>query len=497
MTTRISGIYYSILHMLKQKSDRPALIALILMAIAIAIPFILLSGYVFPVNDDFSFALNHTGSSALVATIESWHTWSGRYTGTFISSLNPLVVSDNPLALFPVYSATAVGVTLLAFLVCAMLAFSPRLGFLRSAASGALLFALYITLCPSIAQEFYWFSSITCYTLPTILLLLFLSLQRFSKGPALYVAAFAAAMLAFLLPGCNEVTAVLFVTTVAYMAYIQRSPRFFIYLAVAVAGILLVISSPGNSVRMTAQLSAHPYLWSLAVSLFQTIVWAFLWLPTLLLATLIWLPLCGLRLAALPIFRVRLRDFIIFAVVAVFLSHIPPTLGLSSIMTDRTANALLPFYILFYFWGVSIWASSRREKIRAFFEGDFMKRRGVKLAFFYSFFAVTLLSPEGNVAEACADLFSGEAAGYHSRQLHRLDVARSEARPDTLITLPALEYYPGSIYVNDLPADSASTFNRDYQHVFGIAGPVRGDGVQPRFPTVYQSLRDAGKRRRK
>ncbi|MDE6217574.1 MAG: hypothetical protein K2F64_01080, partial [Muribaculaceae bacterium] len=97
--------------MLKQKSDRPALIALILMAIAIAIPFILLSGYVFPVNDDFSFALNHTDSSALAATIESWQTWSGRYTGTFISSLNPLVVSDNPLALFPVYSATAVGVT--------------------------------------------------------------------------------------------------------------------------------------------------------------------------------------------------------------------------------------------------------------------------------------------------------------------------------------------------------------------------------------------------
>ncbi|MDE5636338.1 MAG: hypothetical protein K2I52_08555, partial [Muribaculaceae bacterium] len=253
------------------------------MAVLAAIPFFLLCGYVFPVNDDYYFALEHIDRNCFESVVDSWNNWSGRYLATFVSSANPFVISLSPFTLFRIFSAVVVLMFMLSFILFPSMGLKRYLKGTECMGLGSLLLLVYISLFPSVSQAFYWFSSYTAYTIPSLMyMLLVVMLPRNDM-----ISRVTAVILAAVIPGGNEVMAVLTVCTLMYVSWIYGGRRYHLLMCVSVIAVIIVVLSPGNGIRMEYQLSAHPYIWTVAVSFIQTVGWLFLWMPLLLVATVI------------------------------------------------------------------------------------------------------------------------------------------------------------------------------------------------------------------
>lgn len=470
----------------KSKTVDKVSVFLILFSIIAIIPFLLLCCYVYPVNDDFSFALHHLDAGALQSVYESYLTWSGRYLATFLSAANPYVISDNPLLLFKIFAAFVTIAFPLSFWLFVILCGKGRLTKLQSAGLGSLLFLIFLALLPSVSQAFYWFSSYTAYSLPALLYLLLIGLLAVNTRIGYWVACF----LAILVPGGNEIISVITVCTLAYISLTFRKKKFFILLVLSLAATIIVILSPGNAVRMSYQLSQHPYLWTLAVSIGQTFSWIFLWGPVLLVATIVYVSLYGNKIACTPIFDVNFKWFIAAFFLTIVLAHVPVTLGLSSVITDRTANCLVIFYITGYFFGINI-------IIRQF---PFLTARFVSLfsnkwmlaASVFCFLFVGPFSVNSAVSTAVVDLFTGKAEKYAEIQHKRIDMVIQNHNNDA-IALPSLGLTSKSLFIKDLETTPDGIFVKDFARIYGCHAKVYVKDRVVFFEDNLSALKNYGK----
>lgn len=467
----------------------PWMWTVIAMGVITAVPFGIICSYVFPINDDYSFALHNMGGNPFATTAAIWQYWSGRYFGTFISSANPLAVSESPLALFPWYSLVIVALTYLSVTLATTVALRRRLGLLSAAALGSFLFMLLIGLLPSTSQFFYWFSAYTSFTIPSLLSIVFIALCTSRNRAAVVVAA----LLALLIPGGNEVTAVLMACTTCYLYVAYRRRRFLLYSVLVILGVLTVMASPGNGIRMTHQLSAHPYLWSAGVSIAQTISWLFLWLPLLLVASAIYVMLWGRKIARSKAFDVSPGLFLVFAFVSIFLAHIPPTFGLSSVMIGRTANCLEVFFIIFYFWWLNIILHRYGHLLRM--RASRCAQKAIVAVSLFCFAFVVEASPEGNWTTCLCDIALGKAEHYRATNRQRLTLARNADRENgnSTVILPAYRTVPKTIFVNDMESVAGSEFVTNYRKVFKLRRPVVVEEADYRTIDNFQSLKNRGK----
>lgn len=459
----------------------------VLIGVLAFIPFFLLCRYVFPINDDFSFALQHMGVNCFMSVVEGWQNWSGRFFATFISSLNPFVISDTPLETYRWFSFGVVCLTLMIFFLSFSLGVKNILKRWEGLGLGALMMLIYLTYFPSVSQAFYWFSSYTAYTIPSLLYLMLLALICRNDT----VSYIFACMLAFIVPGGNEVTAVITVCTLTYLAIVYRNPKIYGLTVIALISIIIVILSPGNGIRMEHQLSAHPYLWTFVVSIVQSLSWIFLWGPILLIATVIYIPLYGQRLSQLPVFNVKLKFYIVALFLSVLLAHIPPTLGLSSVIVDRTANCLLIFIIPAYFYGVNI-LIRKYPKILVFSSQLFSSKK-IYAAGVFCFLFIGPLSIDSPVTTAVTDLITAKAADYAYIQAERIEIAQS-APSNEIVELPPLGLTSESLYVKELDSIPSGEFSTNFCKVYGSEASVYVTPESVVFEDNFTSLKNFNKR---
>jgi hypothetical protein len=354
---------------------------------------------------------------------------------------------------------------------------------------GALMMLIYITLYPSVSQGFYWFSAYTAFTLPSLLYFWLLCLLV-RKGPCSFVLS---CVLALLIPGGNEVIAVITVCTLLYLFLIYRERRYGVLLFFSCVATFIVVLSPGNGVRMAQQLSLHPYLWSLLLSVSQTVSWLFLWLPILLVATLLYVPLVGRKLSTSAVFNVSLFKFIIAFLVTVVLAHVPPTLGLSSVMIDRTANCLLMFFIPAYFYGVTLLLHKYPHvatSIDALFSNRF-----ISAATYFCFLFIGPFAIEQPVVTAMVDLVTGKAMDYAAIQQKRIHMAQNGAAGESL-QLPSFGITPKSLFVKDLGSSPDDEFNQDFCSIYGAKSGVFVRDTDITFEDNWSSIKNYGKAKR-
>lgn len=480
---------------MKTFGNKGPYVLLILLFFASILPFIYISRYVHPVNDDFTFALRHVSADWLQSVVDSYRSWSGRYFATAVSSLNPYTGFPQPLKMLRIYSAV-LSALMFAVPVCAgMMLTGKYTGRLRGAALGALFGLCYMALCPSASQLLFWFSSYTAFTLCSLLALVFFSILSRDSRACVAIQG----LLAFLIPGGNEVTAVLFVSVLAYLAYTYRSRRLVALTLIACVAVVIVILSPGNAIRMTYQLSSHPRLWAVTLSFLQTCGWCVLWLPSLMIASLVYVPLFGLRLSELKIFDTSLAGYFGFALTTVFLAHIPPTYGLSSVMIDRTANSLLVFFILLYFWGLNIflnrYAATLKSAMRPLHGRS--GRRLVAAAFFVFTFTLPF-NIDSPVATAVTDIVTGKARKYSDVQTSRLEEARlCDTDGTEVCRLSPFGITSRTLFVKDLDADPDGEFSTDYCKVNGLKCKVSAPADEVWFESNFDALKHLGKKSRK
>lgn len=463
------------------------LVSVILTAFLCIVPFLYLSFFIHPVNDDYFYAITHWNVNCFDAVIDSYSNWSGRFLATFISSLNPLSICyGNAVFYYKIYSF----VLILLFFGSLFLGFKVLLGKylsnLKTAFLACLFFTIYISLCPKISELFYWFSSYTAFTIPNILAFVLLSSLRIKNRYMFFIQC----LLSFLIPGGNEVTAVLFVMFLLFLSYATRSKRIYTLAAISIISIVIVILSPGNGVRMSGQLSAHPYLWSALLSTAQTISWFFLWLPVLIIATLLYVPLIGVSLPRFKMFDIKFRYYVLFLFITVFLAHIPPTLGLSSVMIGRTANSLYFFFIFLYFIGIHILLNKYHEKIDFFISECYSEKMVAILTFCFVFIAP--FSLESPVVTAYFDIISGKAHTYNLMCSER-DKSSRQASSQSVVTFKAFTTPPKTIYINDLETDTSGQFCNAYRECNKLKCKVRVEEGEPVYFSNFETIFRLGK----
>lgn len=470
------------------KLEKPILISIIILSIICLLPFLFLCFYIHPVNDDYFYALTHLKLNCINSVIDSYLHWSGRFLATFISCLNPLSLYKAPNI---IYQTDAFIVVLLFFLI-PLVSFKILLGKylnnIRIIALTGLFFMTYMSLCPKVSELFYWFSSYVAFTIPNLLTLIFLAILP-KKNPPLVILQ---CILAFIIPGGNEVTAILFVSTMLYTAYLIRSKRIYLLTFLSLISILLVILSPGNAIRMSGQLSSSPYLWTIIISTAQTISWGFLWLPTLIICTLVYIPLIGIHITLSKKIHISIRTYICFVLCSVLLAHIPPTLGLSSVMIGRTANSLYFFFILFYFAGIQILIDRYQKQIISLLQYDSKYKLTAILTFCFVF--ISPLNLESPVTTAYLDIVSGKARHYDEIRKERDEIAYKEKEnKGKIISFKPFSYLPKSIYVNDLEQDSEGQFCNTYCDYHHLKCKVKVAGDTPIAISNFETIFNIGK----
>ena len=455
-------------------------------ALVCVLPFVYLCRYVHPINDDYFYAQHHIGVNPFAAVADSYANWSGRYLATFLSEWNPLVHAGHPMWSYPMVSLVIV----LLFCAVPLLAFRIGLGkYLNNRqilAGGSLYLLLYLSQLPKASELFYWFSAAVAFTVPSLMALLYFALLPYRKTAVVCLQE----VLAFLIPGGNEVTAVLFVLTSLFIAWQTRERRLVGLAVMACLGILVVMLSPGNGIRMGMQLSSHPYLWTVVVSTGQTVSWIFLWLPTLLLASLVYIPLVGIHLPQAKLFQIKPWVFGIFVLVSVLLAHVPSTLGLSSVVTGRTANALWFFVILYYLWGMQILINRYRERIEAICAACSNR---LLLTAWFCFLFLCPLSLESPVSTAYFDLISGKAQRYDQIRTERDQRAFAHKDEKTVVYFEPLGITSKTLYAKDLETKPDEQFCRAYSQYYQLACQVAVRENNVRFTTNFETLFSLGK----
>ncbi len=467
------------------KSEKLLQYTIIFFTIICIIPFLYISFYIHPTNDDYVYALTHIDMNCWEAMIDSYLNWSGRFFATLISSLNPLSITSQPIVWYKIYSFILILFFCATIFLSAYLLFRKIFSLRHIIATSCFFILLYLTLCPKVSELFYWFSSYTAFTIPNIVALLFLALFRY-KHPIVLVLQ---AILAFLIPSGNEVTAILFVMTMIFLSYTMKEKRFYIMTLISILSIILVILSPGNSIRMDGQLSGHPYIWTLLISTFQTISWAILWLPTLILATFIYIPMIGIHIPSCKIWNIKISHYIIFTIITVFLAHIPPTLGLSSVMIGRTANALYFFYILLYFIGVQIIIEKNKERIADFLSFKYTHIICGSATFCFIFLGSFNL--ESPICTAYMDIISGKAQAYNQQWNNRNHMAQETN--SGIVIFNSFDIVPKTIYINDLEDKANAQFCNAYAEYYQLDCQVQTTARHARFTTNFETLFTIGK----
>jgi hypothetical protein len=469
---------------------------LIVLCVVSVLPFLLICKYVHPVNDDYVYALRDGSMNPLQSVWSTYLDWSGRYFATFLSSANPLINRYSCGFCEKIYSVVIILLFVGSIYIFVRSLFHKYMSNVQQIALSAFLIVLFLVQAPRISEFFYWFSSYVAYTVPCMLTMLLFSIIH--RRNVWFIGL--QALLVMCIIGSNEVVAVLLAGTLFYWAsenYRQSRTQVITLVVVTVFAMLIVVSSPGNFHRMSGQLSSHPYLWSFVVSLFQSVTWFFIWLPTLLLATVLFIPLFGTKIARMSIFDRSLKKYLSFVLLTIFLAHIPPTLGLSSVMIGRTADDLYLFFIFFYFFGILILLGRYARNVSEWYNHNMSRIFASCMFFVFVFLCVFQIDTP--IATAYIDILSGKAANYDCVIEQRYSIIRNSQGAQThdvrqaALCLPSLALVPKTIYVNDLNNDTLDVFNLAYKDYYGLNKGVVVRNSQHLYLSNYESLFLIGK----
>ena len=424
-----------------------------LLTFLIVLPFILNAQYAVPVLDDYAYAIRDMKSSWIVSIVETYNELSGRYFATLLSRLNPLEY-QLPFFVYSIYSLTLIVGLFLSAWLAVHSCFKRVIDSSSQWSLAGLFMVLYLSLCSSVAEGFYWFSSYTAYTVPCILVFLFIALFNNEKIWAVLLKC----LLAVYIIGSNEVTAVLFVSVMLFATFVYRKKLSKGHWTVVICVLLafsLVVFAPGNGARMNDRLTDSPLLWTAIVSPLETVAWFILLLPVFFLFSIAYIYIIGTRISRMKVFDISPTLFTVFFFFSVLLAHIPCTYGLGTVVIGRTGNALLLFLLIEMFFLINVLMHRYADRVEKW--QSHCSFRKISLGVILLFFLFIIFFPGGNISNSYKDLISGESRLYKEECINRITAI--ENKMGSSIVYSPLQYRPKTLYIGDLDVDKNARHN--------------------------------------
>ncbi len=428
------------------------------------LPFVLLCAFAHPSADDWYMAAHTMDMGFWRANIMMYLGQSGRFFSSALLFAHPMLLSFGAFKCWCLFLVLGLG---------ASLRWAAG-GWFPEASNGwkwmlaSTVFVLLLWGMSSTAQGFYWGTGSAGYTLPGLLFLCLCGMlgrgclqTEWHPRPALL---FAASLIAVAITGCSEVAMALLLAHVSMLnglflwRHRQVSRPLLIVLVATLAGVAMVVLTPGNAVRRTwyhndvHHVFVPAILMALKLGVRQVTVWL-AFVPFFLFS----LVLMGSWPAALQLSRQRARELVVVSLLlmaaTVFGGFFLGTWSMGAAIPQRAVNLVLLFFIID--WVIllaGMIALLRFHQIQIPPAG-----RVLAASIFLIFCASTQMSASNNVKAAWRDLLGGGAAHYDKESYRRHSLIRDSKEQDVLV--PALTVRPATIFFNDLTPDPSNWRN--------------------------------------
>lgn len=424
------------------------------------VPFLILAIYNHPSADDFCYTHLANSQGFWPTQIAQFFDWSGRFTATALLTIAPIDYQD--LTVYRILPA----LLFLLFGASVFLVVNNLLPFISIRDKSLLAFAvffLYIINAPQITEAFYWMAGAVTYQLASILSLLLFSLilhlQREKDRRKKVFFTCLGGLLCVAITGLNEISMIILCTILFLWLvidfYVKRSlnMNLAILLVIAVIASGIVVTAPGNFVRMSAKPRRFMFRYSTYRSVKETINFLMMWLPMTILIGLFLVPLFR-RIAVqvrkhyvVPSFSVwQMLLLIVLFFGYLCFCFFPAFWSQGGPPPWRTVNVIYLLYI-FGFVGFSImfflYLQERRMVVSVF-------PPIVRTILGLLIVVVVVLTPN-NISIAYQDLLSGTAYKYDIEMKQRYTDLNNCASNTCRVS--PLEHKPQTIFTYDLASD--------------------------------------------
>lgn len=487
--------------MKKNSKNKGVYYALIIICISALIPLFLLSYYNNPTLDDYAYALRDSSNNIIETALDTYQNWSGRYFSTAISQFNPLVYHS--LAGYKIYPIVILLTFCGAFFYLFNSLFSKVLSRLQVISLSMFFIVLYLFQAPSICESFYWFSGSAAFTIPPILTIILVTLLNQKRS---YFKQVLAILLTVCICGGNEVSAIIVLSIVGFINYLKYykekkiNKQNLLLLIVSIICVLIVVSSPGNSIRIEGETTSRNYIWTIGGSLFQSLSWFIIWGQSLLLASIVYTAFFGLKIAestditSQRIFNLKHTLFIPFFLITLYLCHIPPLWGLGTVAIGRIANVIYIFFIFSWFYYLQLIINKYKSQI-TINSNPFCKC--LCYISFIVFLTNNVFNLNNNIVTSYVDLVTGKAKKYNDALENRYSVVNNNESEKQVIVFEVLNNCPKTIFFKDLNADEKYWANKSFKQYWNCKPSIKIKEQESFSYSNFESLKAFGKEIRK
>ncbi len=461
---------------IKINTSRFRSLFIISLAVYALIPFLVLMLYNHPSSDDFTYA-NEVLEKGFFSAQYHWYvSWSGRYIGTAILSLNPIVFHS-----FLGYKVFAL--LLFSLLVYAFYFLLNQLFEKESIFNKILIMLLFLIVyfyqMPRVVSGIYWLAGSATYQLGNIFsLFMFGNIIKYLKAKETKYLIYTVLFL-FLLVGTNETTMFLTGIILFFIMIIfhfdkqkikfkfikQKNYIFIILVLLAFIFSLIVILSPGNEIRSGFFPDKHKLnSFNRAYHLARTYI--IQWIPVLTIFSIL-----ALSLIKKP-FNANARFFktnpFVSLLIMIFITYIgffPAFWSMGEEPPLRTINVIYFFFILTWlYFSMTLYVYFRNDKATSI----------PKFIIYILMFAViAIMSKPNNIKNAYRDWLNGTAQRYDQQMKKRYQIIKKQIEQkkekDALI-VPHLKDIPKTIYFRDISSDNIKNWrNASYAKFWKIS----------------------------
>lgn len=430
----------------------------------VAFQFVVASAFVFPIGDDLDFASAARESGVWVAWRQQYLTWNGRFASNLLALAIPSTLTAYRLTIAFFMLALLVATALLVASLSA-----GRLNRRDVATTALVVVGLYFSRMPSIGEGTYWYTSAVTYHVAMVLATVQLALAaRAAEGGVLFLPA---AALLFIVCGFNEILPPMMALLYAVLAVFapidrRKRARFAVLCAVAVAGGLVVLLSPGNAARLSAYTGARHLGPSVAMTGLQTVRFLSDWATdgAVLLATALWMATSARVLPQFDSKHARTLALLCAAglLLVVPIAAFPAYWATGSLGQHRTLNSAFFVFLLLWFAAAGFWASSSRTAAAITSTIDPLK---VPLA--AALLAALAFTRNGY---AIGEDFATGRFTRFQREMRARDDRLERCRIDSapLCVIDPIEDLPRSLFIVEVSNDPHDWVNVAYARRYGL-----------------------------
>lgn len=462
---------------------------IIMALIVLVIPFFLLSIYCHPSVDDYIFSGFIKGTNISGFFDHMRQNWSGRYTGTFFTVLNPTVY--NNLFIYKLIPAVLLLLFFCSVFSILKVIFYPIVSNTQTFLLSLILFAIYLNCMPDLAEGIYWYSSATFHFTGGIfsmfLISLIINIPKTKKIIPKVLEILVSIVLVILIAGSNEIHSILIfeflVLVIIARLYFRKKINVIdiVLIVVLVVSSVFALNTPGNFKRLELFPNHYNFTYAFPHSFKSTVylIGHHLQSAPFIIISIISIPIISkfLNNEKASKINIRINPIIAFLLSLLIIAslYFPPYLALGIDPPWRIHNSISLVFIFLWFLNIFIIIKYLYDKKYTIPPTPkYLTTLLIVIAFLFAFIDFHIKDPQdgikfkGNIANAYYDLFFVAPKYDNEMRLRNSKIENDIKSGKTEIEIESLINIPQTIFYRDITDDSKNWMNVGVAIYYGV-----------------------------